>query len=461
MPHEDKSKDKILECLPEPLTAQAHALRLGQIALSNRDLNGLQKASLLDASWVSTIWPQGLSQAATLALPEAARLGWAEGIKELGRLGGNPLLADDHRGGWGAKGPAPLAEALARGHGEALEALASMGACPMQDPKNIVWAVAYRAHRAGAAEGVLAVKWARAHGFNPWGSEEVAQACASEFLLAGSVPGEDQAALESFEHALFEGYVDGPQASHALWCLMFTVSGGTDKGSRLCELYLSSAQGGGEVLARSTELLSWALKGGCPKAARAAARALPLDGRTWDDFGGKALEAAAGDPLNLGEGEKKPERVMEALKALWDECGGRLDSRPRDMERVCFLALKTGRSTLFKGLMELGCTAPEAVMTRWGREATPFESSGGDGRGASRLECLTAMMAKALNAESAGEERAAKLHERFISGMSGRFGRRETMDAPDLSESLAAAQRLLLLAQGAPSVSKRMGPGRL
>lgn len=445
----DCEYDEEIQGQPEKTLLQKAQDR-GRAALAEWDRPGLGAACRIDPGWVSASWPQGQARVRTLALPEAARLGWAEGVEELAGLGADPLLGDDDRGGWSLAGNPPLADALARGRWEVAEALERVGASPARSPGKLVWAAAFRANRAGAAEGARVARWARARGFDPWISEAAAGACAPEFLLAGAVRDESSEKLESFERALFEGYVDGPNASHALWCHVFSAVGGADKGAWLCGLYVGSSAGGGGAWGRASDLLGWALKGGCPNAARAAAAALPDDARDWAGFGGLGVEAATSDPVSLGDKEPPAHLVRAAVEALWTERGEKLASRPRDMERACFQALKTGRPALLGALLDLGPTPPEAVLERWARESRPDERSGRDARAPQRLDCLAALMAKALGAGDGGAERAAALHRLFVQGGPGaRFAAWSGKgEPPELAESIARAESLLLGAQG-------------
>lgn len=389
---------------------------MARAGVEERSLDKLQAAFGLDPGGIVKGWSQkrggGGIDLDTMALPEAARVGWAEGVELLARLGADPSRADADRQGFG-EGREPIVEALSKGHFGAARALFGAGA-RLESLGDLVWAATLQAHRKGARAGVAVLDWIGERGVDPWADDEKAKAAQSSYLFAGSLSRLDARETEEWEERLFRGMGNGEGADACLWSHMFGLGAGVDKSPGLCRRHLEMAGGGGAEARRALKMLEWALRGGCPWAAGVAARRVAPTGVDWEALGGAAIEAAAAAAERGHQGPGDPKRKVEAVRELWAMVGPKLGVYRQRLERACAQAMLNGDAGLFEGVMEVADLCPAAVLGHW-RQGMRESGARADSPQRSEWErCAVVAMSKRMGEPGAeGARRARLLFEAF------------------------------------------------
>lgn len=440
---EKKSKGPAAQWSKEEIAVEARDL--ARRGVEERSLKKLLAAFDLNPATFEKGWrqrqPMGGMEMDTMALPEAARAGWARGVELLASLGVDTNCADADRQGFGL-GKAPIVEALSGGHFEAAQALFDAGAS-VDHLANLVWAAGFQAQRKGVKAGIAVLDWIEARGVFRWIDDGKSKSVQSAYLFTGSLRRLDRAETQAWEERLFKGMGDGQGAAACLWNHMFCLSSGVDKSRGLCERYVKLADVGEARGKRAREMLESALLGGCPVAAQVAAERLAPSVSDWESLGGAALQAAC-EARNPGQ-DTDPVQQNEAVRALWRVVGGRLAAHRPALERACFQAMLNGHVGLFEGLMDVSDLSPRAVVEHW-RAGMPGPGDREHAPKRAQWErCAVAAMSKQLR-ESGSEPgmRALRLFEAFDPPSY------KGVDRTRFDRMFAQAERIALEAQATP-----------
>jgi hypothetical protein len=373
------------------------ALAVARRGVEERSEQCLRQAHAIDQGFATKHWRQkeypGAMELDTLALPAAARMGWAQGAAILIGMGADPNKPDADRQGFGLGRP-PISEALGQGHfaaGARLEPLSQL-----------VWSATFQAHRRGVGAGTAVLDWLESKGLLLWGDDGLSKSAQSAFLFTGSLREMSAQDIEQWEKRVFGGMGDGEGARACLWNHMFSVSNGVDKSAWLCERYLSQRDAGLDA----SGLLERALEGGCPVAAKTAAKNMAKHAGHWSSWGGDAfLQAAKAHGV---EGKIDPERKVQAVGSAWEELGDKLVLEPVKLVDICVQAMISGDLGLFEGLMNAARLDPKEVMSHWSKNMPSAQDRRYSQKRAIWGSCAVVAMAKQLESEGGRSEKTAR-----------------------------------------------------
>ena len=339
---------------PELTGAMKKAQAKGFMAIANQDEAMLEQAGKEWAPWATQPWAEQKRGLSTLALPAAARAGWAHGIKALCALGADVNAPDACRQGMG-KGRAPLAEAVSRQSWDAAQALIDCGAS-LDARADLMWACAFVAWRQGPGEGAKAMRWIKARGLDlPQASWPSSQA---DYLFAGGVKTGDPQAREEWARELFEGLDDSKESRARMWHFAF----GAASASREIPQWLASRWAQIDPDA-GRWMLQWGLEYGCPEMSEWGARALEQAGKPW--VGLDCLGKACAREVGLGElafsDEKSAKDCAVAFERAWERLGESWAQRPERLQEMAKKAMYCDNAGLLDGLLRHGASAAQAL----------------------------------------------------------------------------------------------------